>query len=350
MKIGILTATRTNNNGTDLQAYAMQELFCAYGAQVELINYACPKLEKSRLNRLPVSVKDIVKFPINGYIEYSHERFRKKYFKRTKTVYTPDHFPQEEYDAIVVGSDQIWNLDSVGGDTTFFLGQVHSATRKYSYAASLGQTSIVLWDETYKLSEMLSAFSGVSVRESSGVNALKEIGIDAHEDLDPLLMLKRDVWDSIIPNKKKRKPFVFVYLVEENPKALQKACEIAKANDMKVYNYTNGIRRIDGITCKHFMSPEVWLWYMKNADYVITNSYHGMAFSVVFHTKTIMFLLENNQQSNTRMKCLAEKLQLDECIWNGTDKAIDWETVECNLDTVRRASFGYVEKIVKGEQ
>ena len=121
MKVGILTASRTNNNGTDLQAYAMQELLGEVCDDVELINYKCEKLENSRKIFFAKSLRGLFLIPQRYPRHKNHEAFRKQFFHYSNTVYDKTSIQSVDYDMIIVGSDQIWNLSITGNDLSFFL-------------------------------------------------------------------------------------------------------------------------------------------------------------------------------------------------------------------------------------
>lgn len=199
MKVGILTASKTNNNGTDIQAYAMQCLLISLGYDVEIINYGCEKINSTR-NFLKInSIKDIVRLPWNIYMQIVHENFRRRYFKRSRYM-SPQNLNLSEYDAVVVGSDQVWNLNVTGNDLNFYLPPQLGKFKRISYAASIGKADITKWDKEYSIGLLLQQFSIVSVREKSAVESLKEIGIEAREDLDPIIAVGKEELLKIISN------------------------------------------------------------------------------------------------------------------------------------------------------
>lgn len=350
MKIGILTATRTDNNGTDLQALAMQNLFSRYCNDVELINYECNKLESGKHILWPLSLKKLLKFPFNIYTHVSHCSFRRN-FKWSKELYKSDSICKISYDIIVVGSDQIWNLSGTGYDLNFFLSFKTNA-KKYSYAASLGRTEICKWNQDFLLYDKLRQFNGVSVREHSGISALKEIGITARHDLDPILMGDEADWMPFITKPSKKK-YVFLLLVEENKEALEFAKKYALKHQCEIIMPTNGLRFTHGVNQQHFVSVEKWLSYMYYAELIVTNSYHTLSFAVLFRKTFVLFLLnEGNKQSNARMQDLVNSVGLNNQIYNGIcDSCYDnigWDEVYSHLRILKDNSETYIKKIVTG--
>lgn len=349
MKIGILTASRTDNNGTDLQAKAMLNMFKRIGASdVELINYICPKLEsRSRVFDF-TSVKKMLYFPLRIFMHLSHERFRKKYFRRSRK-YNSDTIKLIDYDTIVVGSDQIWNLPLTGYDLNFFLPFASAATKKYSYAASLGGTDMKTLSDKYGVKELLSRFSSITVREESGVQALSEIGINAKYALDPILMGSEEDWNSYISSPIVKSRYILLYLITNDSPAIADAKTLAKQKGYKIINCSPGLKHISGIYNRHFVGIEEWLNLVKNAEVVFTSSYHCLSFCILFHTDFYLMPLEN-EGSNARMLNLLEKFNLLERVLQKPlycERSIDWAIIDRTLHSLRIGSEQYVKSIIK---
>lgn len=346
MKIGILTASRTNNFGTDLQAYAMQRIFDKY-SDAEIIDYICPKLERSHKLMQRFSVIDLICVPWATYKNISHYLFRKKYFKKSNT-YTAENLHTVDYDAIVVGSDQIWNLDITGNDLNFFVP--FDSVKKYSYAASIGKNDIKNWQEKYDLKRYLDDFLAVSVRESSGVEVLNDLGIKAQHHLDPLLMLDRSEWEELATYRTPQK-YVFVYLIQGNELAMNYAIKYAKTNDLKLVVYQAPGKFKKGRKKCVYCNTERWLSYMKNADMIITNSYHGLSMAIALEKNFRIFGIKNSVQNNSRMENLVNRLSLDSYMYvddvrNNAD-CPNWEGVRKVLEIERKKSDEYIRSIVK---
>lgn len=351
MKIGILTAARTNNNGTDIQAFAMQILFSKFNPDTEVINYICDKLERSHLVLSKLTLGNVIRIPWKIYNNINHRKFREKYIKRSEKTYNKNNIVENDYDVIVVGSDQIWNLDITGNDLSFFLPFDNSKTKKYSYAASIGKTDIREWDKKFNLNKLLKNFSGVSVREICGVSVLADINISARHDLDPILCLEKDDWKKIKLKENTEKDYVLLYMVERNNDAISYAINYAKKNGLQVISISNSIKPIKGIKIKRFVSVENWMTYMKGADLVITDSYHALSFAISQNKDFRLFMLNNNEQSNTRMRCLVNMLNLEHCVGEGEncgmDVVIDWKSVEEKIMNERNHSIEYIKSMIK---
>lgn len=345
MKIGILTASRTNNNGTDLQALAMQMLFSSLSnSNAEIINYICPKLENSRKAFYPRGVKGVVKMPFRVVNHIQHERFRKKYFRYSAELYTKDNLQNNPYDLVVVGSDQIWNLKITGEDMSFFL-PFSMRGLKSSYAASVATGDMTCAEEKYHIRQHLSDFFQVSVREKMAVDTLAGIDVKARHDLDPLLMVPVDYWEPIVARRKKKEKVVFVYTVSRTREALAYAKAYAKQNNAKVISWGPMFKPVAGVHSIPFGSIEDWLFYMKHADLVVTNSYHGLAFCVNFQKKFALFALEN-KDSNTRLENLLEIAGI-EAQEDGTIYCPDWTRVQKKMESKRVESKQYIKLMLE---
>ena len=350
MRIGILTASRTNNNGTDLQAAAMYRLFARAGAQAEVIDYACTKLDGSRKFLSKLSVSGLIRAPLRIFKHITHEQFRRKNFVKSPTTYYPSNLQLGRYDAVVVGSDQIWNLKITGEDLNFYLPEKVGNVKRWSYAASLGQTDLTAWEEEYGLSKLLTGFQGISVRETSGVQALADIGVNAREDLDPILCMTAEDWDVLCPPVKEKMKYVLVYMVDRCPAAYDAARAYARRNGLDIIRVGNMGRPVPGMRTKSFLSINKWLGLMRGAEVVFTNSYHGLSTAIALNTNFRLFSL-SKPENNTRSLCLLEKLGLTAFAWNGeladSDQTPDWAQTQQRLGKMRADSMAYIQTMLQ---
>jgi hypothetical protein len=349
MKIGILTASRTDNNGTDLQAFAMQKLFCRLGAEdVEIIDYICTKIDTK--TPIKLNLRNLFFLPIYLYNRYSHRRFRKRNLNKSTRIYNKANVHTIPYDAVVVGSDQVWNLDTTGGDLSFFLPFDKPGFRKYSYAASLGTAKLDLWNENYNIKQYLTSFDCISVREKSGVEALDKMGISSFQSLDPILMTKPDDWLQFTMPAWKRN-YILLYLVAYDSDAVMYAQKIADQKKCDVVMLNPGIKHWKGVKPYPFVSVERWINLVANADMVITNSYHGLSFSILFHREIRLCLLPSSSKNNARLLDLVDELHLTDCVLKKNKeafKSIDWASVEERKMRIGKESEEYVKSIIGG--
>lgn len=347
MKIGILTASRTDNNGTDLQALAMQKLFNRLGVDdVEIIDYVCKKIDTNRSIR--INIHNLLYLPIIFYNRYAHRSFRRKYFNKSDRTYDANTLHTASYNTIVVGSDQVWNLDITGGDVSFFLPFKKFGLHKYSYAASLGVAMTEKWEAQYNIRQKLEDFEEISVREVTGVEALKAIGISGQNDLDPILMGKKEDWNRFT-SPAKRKKYILLYLVGYNPMAIQYAQRVSIQKGYDIIMLNPGIKHWKGVERLFFVRVEDWLNYIANAEIIITNSYHGLSFAILFQRDFRLCLLPDTTNNNHRMVDLVTNLQLTNYILRSEKDSfapIDWTRTEKYLCRLVQKSEQYVKSII----
>lgn len=351
MKVGILTASRTNNNGTDLQAYAMQLLFSSLGYEAEVIDYRCNKLDSShnvfRLSR----ATDLIRIPWKVFMQISHEKFRKTFLVKSQEIFS-DHFILDGYDAVVVGSDQVWNLDITGQDLNFWLPASAGVFKRMSYAASIGKLDVRDWEAKYQLSQYLKAFDGVSVREQSAVDALAAIGVEAREDLDPIIAVGKDALLSVKGGNTPRKKYVLLYLVQDCQDAINDAIKYSNDNSCNVIMVSNISKPIRHIKTKHYVSLPQWITLMDGADCIFTNSYHGISTAITLNKNIRVYPLKSSD-GNARALSLLAKTRMMECYsTNQTDVFLPsiekWKEVNSRLDDLRIRSCSYINTILRG--
>lgn len=346
-KIAIVTACRTNNIGTDIQALAMQHIFSKY-ADTEIVNYKCTKLERSHRLLLKISLRDLFWIPYKMFKNVTHYSFRKKHFHFSKEKYDPSnlHMIKNAYDAMVVGSDQVWNLNITGNDLNFFLPFKNSNAKKYAYAPSFGVADISAWQQTYNLAELLKDFEGVSTREQSGVNALKEIGISATEKLDPILAVDASLWRSFYKPTKRRKPYILVYSIGGDKALYQAAIDYAKAQKWDVIFAVPPTKPRSYIKIKSFISIPKWISLVQDAEMVVTNSYHGLSFCIA-NKKNFRLTMLSNKEQNIRSLLLLEKLHLQNYTMENKnfEDNPDWQSVNALLEEFRLDADVFVREI-----
>lgn len=348
MRIGILTASRTDNNGTDLQALAMQNLFQKLGCpNVELINYVCENIDCEHIQKL--SIRNIIFWPLRYYIHRNHMSFRKCFFCKSSLIFYKSNLHQVEYDVIVVGSDQIWNLDLTGGDMSFYL-PFSTKAKKYSYAASLGSAKIEKWNRKYNIKSLLQAFDGISLRETSGVDSLFKIGISSRHDLDPILMGDPEDWKGFTTPAIK-KNYILLYLVEPSQLAIDYARKISKEKGWKIFMCNPPVKPVKGVTRLFFVGVGKWLNLLANANMVITNSYHGLSFSILFQREFRLCKLQD-EMNNNRMRDLLEELSLTDRVLDREDKIykpINWNDINNTLSSLKKDSNYYIKSILNNK-
>ncbi len=292
-KTGIMTFYEAHNYGAVLQAYALLSFFKNKGINVEIVTYVSDKMIKNydikprQYRSLKDNLSLIKNYSRNKAQGKAFERFRReKLGVKSDKIVTKKQIGQD-YTSVIIGSDQIWNMDIVGDDYAYWADFKKSGQKVYSYAGSFGVSSI---DDEYRkeIERKADNFNGITVREKAAQRILKESGIESEQVCDPVFLLSVEKWAEFSKEVMVNKPFIFVYMLQPN-KELSK--EIESLRDEKKYEViivhpTNVDMGIEGDMIKN-VSPEQFVWLIKNAEVVATNSFHAVSFSIIFDKKLI---------------------------------------------------------------
>ena len=235
--------------------------------------------------------------------EFQFWLFKRRYFpKLSNKAYSIQKIKLPDADVTIVGSDQVWNRDITGSfGNTFYLDFVEGS-RKIALSSSFGKEH---WEEspkfTNKVRQLLSQFNAISVREASGVDIIKEVmGLGAINLLDPTLGYGK--FENLLLNHKQLHQ-VFPFLLLDDEEAMGKANYIAKYLDLPLFKHTT-------ISSHFFNGPRHWLTRIKNSDYVITDSFHGLALSIIFRKQFFVFCA--SEKKFTRLRSLLKLLSLED--------------------------------------
>lgn len=346
MKIGILTFHCAYNYGAVLQAYALQEYLLQLGNKAYIINYK-PKylLNAKRKSAYSVRVKMFIK-KLLTYKSYSEQK--KKFHGFCCEFLNINNLdlnnPLNSYDLFIVGSDQIWNATITEGEfDKIYFGDFKAATGKkiIAYAASIGGYCIKPEDEIF-LRKELENFHGISVRENRLKIQLQSIlhrSIDCV--LDPSLLVDSSVFASLVFKPLINQPYICIYEVTPDSRTVQIAERLVEQGEniqiIRIGNYLKGNHELIGI---NNAGPIDFLNYIKYAECVITTSFHGTAFSIVFQRP---FLTVNvGKSSDSRIKDMLSDLDLLNCYVESLDSVcfpkIDYKRVEALLDKRKQES------------
>jgi polysaccharide pyruvyl transferase WcaK-like protein len=366
MKIGIATFSWSNNYGAVIQAYALQTYLLELGHQVQIINYnpfTQPTGIKQYLAKTP---KAITLKCENAYKRKLFQGFRDKYLNLTTSIYkTTEDLNKiiDEFDILISGSDQVWNpkwLDQQNGLWELcFLKFAGKNTRVISYAASFGHAEITTmkpeWQEA--ISYNLQKFDAISVREKSGIEIITKLTNknNAFHVVDPTLLIEKTYYDRLIGKVKKKKPYLFSYMLhglDNESISLEK--KIADA--FELYLIKCNANKSSFHKGYQLPSPAEWLGLIKGADIVITNSFHGVVFCLIFHTPFIALLIEGEIGSmNTRIIDLLNEVGLaSQIVSKSTAKVnklsienINWKFVDQEIKRMREQSVNFLLSNVK---
>lgn len=309
MKAGILTFQNANNYGAVLQAYALQKYLNENNINCEFINYNM--VENKDINKKEIIIfklknKFIFIKNINIYIKQKKfDEFRKKYLKINSKEYYNDkaiYNNKFDYDLYIVGSDQVWNSKITNNSKVFFLTFADSKI-KISYGASFGH-DVLNKEEKENVKNYLKDFDAISVREKQVVNKLKNITKkEIYDVVDPVFLLETEKWDEIMKKIKINKKYIFIYLMEENKEVYKILNSINKDFKYEVIYISNHNLELKNYNSKKLkkVGPREFIYLIKNSEYVITNSFHGTAFSIIFEKK---FWVIGHSKYNARIQNL----------------------------------------------
>lgn len=383
--LGLATPFKTQNYGTKLQAYAMQNIFSELGYDVEIIDYThtSKKSEKllkifspSQLKHKIDSVKNNKKNNLNQtYTKCITERnkefnnFTNSYLTTSRPffdLYSLKNYSQK-YDAVICGSDQIW-LPSHIKQGYFSLSFVPGNVRRIAYAPSLGISNITKKEEKlYR--NFLNSFDYLSCREISGCEIINKISDKKAETVaDPTLLVDKNIWDTLSGDEKLIEgDYIFCYFIGNNPKHRNKVKELSCITGCKIVNLPHIVEYVKADEeyadfSPYNIGPEKFVNLIKNAKYICTDSFHGSVFSTIFEKEYFVFQRfydADKQSTNSRLTSLLKKLNL-ECRQISNDKLdsfdwkealgslIDYDAVRFNLKKLQNTSMQYICKSLDG--
>ena len=323
MKIGIMTFHRAINYGAVLQTYALQKYLNDSGYDAEVIDYRCDHMENF-YKILSVKNKSI-KQVIRGLLNFIHVYKKKSRFygfldqnvKISSKIYDKSNIGESnnEYDKFITGSDQVFNYACSQFDKNYFLEFVKNYDKKYSYAASFGMKEVPCeYAEEYK--KLLSTFHELSIRETDGQQIVKTlVGKETELSMDPVFLLGREDWERLA-KKPKIEHFILIYKLNTSNLLFDFARKLAKMTNTKIvalnFDIVDQMKTPD-IKGLFSTSIEEFLGYFKYADYVVTNSFHGTAFSIIFHKNLYVEALQKDFKPNDRVESLLNLTDLNVC-------------------------------------
>lgn len=362
MKIGIITFQNAVNYGAVLQTYALQETLKTLGASPEVIDYQCTKINNMyapfpKVKSIKSLISNILWYKRRKKKKVAFENFEQKYLNLTdKKYFTKEELEKTNsiYDVFISGSDQIWRSESSDSDTTYFLDFVKDKNKKYSYAASFGSDKVE--DELKeKYKELLGDYKKLSVREQQGKKIIEDLlQKEARVDLDPTFLVEKDKWQKIQKNPTEKEKYIVLFIIRKSEKIFRFAEKLAKETGYKLIYISNDRKKEVDAKYVGGISPQEWLGYFNNAEYIVTNSFHGVAFSIILNKKFFLELQPYPAKANARLENIMDTFNLrDREIVNGDnkniDKEIDYNTVNKKIEESKENSINYLKDIVKGD-
>jgi hypothetical protein len=364
MKIGILTYHRAENYGALLQAYAMKTYLRSLGYDVSFVDY-WPKYHSDYFSLFPMSffktrnikgkIAMLFRFLLWGIPKYIRkcrlQGFMHEHFGLSKhPLYTGDDCKTEEYDVVVYGSDQIWrkqNLGGVGFDDWYFGADLVQSKRKVVYAGSMGAVCLDKDDEAYVLQQMKN-FSTISVREKDLQDFLYSKGIETQLVYDPVFLLTKEDWLKVACSSHYKKNYILFYNLLNSPESVHFANNLSKETGLPVIEINKVLTLSRFVQTRYLScaSVEQFLGLIRDAEYVVSNSFHGVAFSLIFEKN--FYAVGMGQRANRVVSLLESAGIPDRYISNETlsrcNETIPYDRVKEKVDAFRKISKNYLNE------
>ena len=308
--VAVVTLHNAPNYGSCLQTYATQIIFSQMGTDPRIVDYyradCIPSNEVERalngqlVKKMPIfrvpGMKALARIPVSKIVARRAEplnEFRHSKLNLTsRSYYSLEELEQDtpQADIYCTGSDQVWNSTwNKGFEKAFYLSFAPENAKRIAYAASIGKSSLEEWEKK-PMREALAKYSHISVREAGAAELLDSIGVHgAVPVVDPTLMLDKEDWgqlrdDGVLPNC----PYILIYQLNRNREFDEYARRLSKKLGLPLYRIAYGVheRRHGEHT---IVCPSVagFVSLFMNAEYVITDSFHGTAFSVNLNRKFV---------------------------------------------------------------
>lgn len=376
MKIGILTIHSVNNYGAELQCCALYRKLQKMGYDAEVINFLFGihhdhDFTGEKLT-VPISMKQKLKVKLLPIVQdmfclfyqknkalrnKRFDEFHATYNNLTKTVYPSVCSLNEanfDYDVFCIGSDQVWNYEKGYSLEPFFACFDKKGTKKISYGSSIGLSSLSKEAEDVFKRE-LSGFTSLSVREQQASDLLQKLlNKDVDVVLDPTLILNSKEWLEVAKTDMcPKEKYVLVYIVTIKPcdYVLEVARKVAKEKGLKIVRICrDAYPEHSGNDVEEILTagPSDFVGLFANAEFVVTNSFHGTVFSINF-SKPFYSVIKSRHSTNSRLTSILQKLALEDRILAvGSPlpeiKDIDFTIPAQRLEAEREHSFSYIKK------
>lgn len=307
MKIGILTFHYAHNYGAMLQAYALKSYLRKCGHEVEIINYVPDYMrikyfQMSKIRMLALLKRSVVKayFKQKGNIE-KFDNFEKEYLGVSiHDIVGKSGLKKEsdKFDYIILGSDQVWNTHITFGDMSYFCDFTNQ-NKAIAYAASCGN-SLGSKEFENAVTRYVSHYKAISVRENNACKMLSEkYNLDVKQVLDPVFLIDSVEWDRLSEKTtcKIKGDYVFYYAIEDNHELINECESYASQNGLRVVTAHGEMKTSMAPDCLlKGIGPVEFVYLIKNAKIVFTNSFHAVAFSILF--KKDAYIRTHSQTGN----------------------------------------------------
>lgn len=356
IKVGILNHWEVNNYGALFLAYALEKTINKLDYNVETINYLPDEIKR------PWDISMIRKIGFATYflrlcyfltfilprknsfsgmrasMNISNDKYNNKTIKNIKN----------KYDKIVIGGDQLWNTKINYYNQNYFLPFIEEEKKKVVYAASISQPDIRK-DLLPTFKELAGHFYYITAREKQTAQILnKHLSLKVPQVIDPAFLLTAREWGNltIADNKCKRK-FIFVYQVQSDISLINFAKKLADIKEYEIIYCPFPLKKQIKCKRKPYIAPEKWLWYVENAEYVITDAFHGTVFSIIFNKLFFSQISTYGKDTGARITNILENYSLQNRLLIGDnskyiDEKIDYSKINIQIEKERSQSINHL--------
>ena len=366
MKVAVITRHAITNYGSLLQAFATQQVIENLGHECEIIDYvredeSYTQHEKTLLARKPEWNRNPIKRAIYLALRQpesiaSGKKFeaeQSKYLHLTKRYTSTEALLEDKpiADVYITGSDQVWGpVENGTYDSSYCLSFNDEADKRIAYAASFGRTEMTEDNETF-FKKWLSQYRHIGVREDSAVNILSSMGIDSVQVLDPTLLLDSVFWSKIArPIKDKR--YILVYQLHNDKRVGEYAAQVAKSFGLPLIRVSASFHQISR-EGKFVWCPDIgkFLSYIKKAECMITDSFHGTAFAINFNTPFVE-VLPNNKTGTRNMSILkltglSDRILMDDNDITLAKQKINYSGANQIIEQKRKESLSMLKNMIE---
>ena len=359
MKVATITFQNTNNYGASLQCYALHRALQILGAETEVIQYDSPYLnkpykiaalkEKGLVRFILGNIWTLMRTPRNANFAEFNKNIKFSRKVNTKTISSLE----SEYDLFLTGSDQVWNGNLSGHDPNYFLGFVKDNKKKGSYAASFGFLNVPNGEiDWYK--KQLAGYRYYNVREISGQKIVKDLtGNEAKLTIDPTLLLKQEEWKKVMAVPNIKEPYILVYQITPSRKLSEIVNKLRNQTGYKVIAIPFIMDWPHKFTSMLTIGPAEFLGLFCNASYVVTDSFHGTAFSLIFNRN--FWTLSSRKES--RITSLLEILGLgnrilyfDEKIEKKLTTEVSYVDANTKFEEYRQNALSVIKEMINEDK
>lgn len=327
LKVGILTMHRVHNCGSFLQAYALQQAMKSLGGDSEIIDYIYPNaLHTSNAGSHPITFCNSTRHLLHNIYHFRwhvvkmqlHEMIwnlllHLKIKLSSKSYYHPDELVANPpiYDLYVLGSDQVWNERFIKSDTTFFMSFLNDGKKCISYASSIPNLCL---SDAFKrnANTYIKRYAAISTREKGSANVLsKLLKRDVENHVDPVFLLTAHEWRKKFHFSQSSGNYVLFYVLNYMGDISNTACNelnrfVVQQNKDNRKIYSNVAIPLASVELLNDFYPRGFMQIIANAEYVITDSFHTAAFSILFDVPVKPIIADTD--SDIRIKDLSERL------------------------------------------